>query len=331
MIAIFVVTYRRPHLLRRALESVRAQTRSDWQVRVVNDDPEDDRVARLIAELNDARIVLFQPVRKRGAAGSFNEAFRAQDCDFATLLEDDNWWEPGFLETMITTLEANPSIDVACMNERIWKEQPDGSWTDTGQVIWSAKEDEPYSTTIAIACGSAKLCNSSLLFRRKGKPAWTTPDDIPVDVTEHFRERVLPQPFLLVAKPLVNYAETLATNRDTSGSRWGQYQCLLIGSCFASLPAKLRPRMAQTLFRDIGKNPSPRATALLIAALACSEARALLGGASFRQLVKLVLTIGRRPVQMLSLLQAKKRLTAHWQFLLDSPWNRRLAEGSEAL
>jgi len=329
MIAVYVVTYRRPHLLRRALASVQAQTYTNWEARIVNDDPDDTRVAAIVNEYGDSRIRLYEPVRKRGAAGAFNEAFRARDCEFASLLEDDNWWEPRFLEVMTAALEQHPHVDLACMNERIWREESDGTWTDTGRLVWENRLDSLYATSLSAGCGSAKLCNSSLLFRRNGRPAWTTPDDLPVDVTEHFRERIIPQPFLLVGEPLVNYAETLQTTRTKSGTLWGDYQCLLVGSCFASLPSTSRSELAKQLFQETGDSVSPRVTTLLATALSCPEARPLLGRASAKQLTKFALTIARRPRRFLALFILRNRLARHWEFLMNSPWNRKLSETTQ--
>src|SRR5207244_3257556 len=101
---VYVVTYRRPHLLRRALGSLLTQTFQDWVARVVNDDPSDERVHSSISDLDDPRISLFEPARRRGGAANFNLAFQERACEFGSILEDDNWWEPGFLESMVAAL-----------------------------------------------------------------------------------------------------------------------------------------------------------------------------------------------------------------------------------
>lgn len=322
-----VVTYRRANLLRRALASVRAQTHSNWHCRVVNDDPEDPEVQNVIDEVGDLRIGLFEPMVKRGASASFNLAFEAQDCDYASLLEDDNWWDPRFLEVMVRAMEMHPEVGAACGNERVWKEQSDGSWKDTGQVIWKESNDELYLTSFPAACGSAKICNSSLLVRRAGREAWLTPDDIPVDVTEHFRERMIPQPLLLVRETLVNYAETLKTHRDTRGNVWGEYQILMIGSVFASLPAPERHGLACKLLHPLHGRPCPYATTLLSTGIAISEARSLWVVASWGQRFRYLLTAVRRISKTRSLPSVRRRRASHWEWLLKSRYNQVLRGG----
>ena len=322
MIAVYLVTYRRPHLLERALESVRQQTYEDWTARVVNDDPDDGRVEAMVSALRDPRIRILEPVRRRGGAGNFNLAFQETQCAFASILEDDNWWEPGFLKTMFEALAVDPHIEVACGNERIYKENEDATWT-RGATIWPDCLDGLYSTDVETACGSAKLCNSSLLFRTRRSAEWQTPDDIPVDVTEHFRERVIPQPIRLVGEPLVNYADTIATSR-ASGTLWAEYQCLLIGSCFRSTPPHLRESLARKIWRSVGTGGSPRATALLVASLVMPEAFKLWTTSSLYQKTRLAGTVAKRLPDLLALRSVRQRLDSHFQFLCDSPFNRRL-------
>lgn len=323
LVTVYVITYRRPRLLARALGSLAGQTCARWQALVVNDDPADGRVAEVVASCADPRIRLFEPVSRRGAAANFNLAFMERTTPFAAILEDDNWWQPEFLATMIDALGGHPRCGLACGNERVWRERADGGWEDTGTVIWPETEGvSEWTTTVETACGAAKLCNSSMLFSTRDAGGWLTPDDIPVDVTEHFRERCVPQPILLVHAPMVNYAETLVTNRSTRGTSWADYQCLLVGSCFHAAPAAARPELARRLWRGAGGRPSPRATSLLLAALAVPEARALWTTSSGRQRVRFLATMARRLPGVVRVLRVKQRLRPHWDFLCATPFNR---------
>jgi glycosyltransferase involved in cell wall biosynthesis len=321
VVAVYVVTYRRPTLLQRALQSVMAQSLSSWQVRVINDDPADPNVGQIVESLGDSRVRMFEPSIKRGPARAFNEVFKAQGCEFAALLEDDNWWEPGFLEEMVSGLRSHPEADIACGNERIWKEMADGGWLDTGRSIWSFEGWRNYETSAEIACGSAKICNSSMLVRRAGRPAYLTPDDIPVDVTEHFRERVVKQPVVLCGEVLVNYAETLSTHRATRGVLWGEYQAMLIASVFESLRAPMRKELATQLFASTGAAPCPRATALISAAFCSRAAGALWQRASLCQRLKFLLGCLKRPLMLPRLATLASRRHPHWTFLVNSSWN----------
>ena len=60
LIAVYLITYRRNELLRRALASVLSQTHTNIAVKVVNDDPEDEAVARIVTETDDQRVTVFR-------------------------------------------------------------------------------------------------------------------------------------------------------------------------------------------------------------------------------------------------------------------------------
>ena len=55
---------------------------------------------------------------------------------YLSLLEDDNWWEPGFLQRMVAEMDARPELTVAWANMRKWEELVDGSWKSTGCTTW---------------------------------------------------------------------------------------------------------------------------------------------------------------------------------------------------
>ena len=96
-IRVFLLTCRRPALLRRALDSLRAQTFADWICELHNDAPEDDFPRSLVSEIGDPRITLHHHARNWGPVAAFNHAYAGGPEPFLAILEDDNWWEPAFL------------------------------------------------------------------------------------------------------------------------------------------------------------------------------------------------------------------------------------------
>lgn len=318
-VRITVVTFRRPVLLERALRSLVAQTHAAWSAEVCNDDPADGRPAEVVRRLADPRISLAPLGPRRGAAARFNEAFRPGPEPYASLLEDDNWWEPAFLATMVAALEARPDVALACGNERIWREELDGAWTDTGRTIWPT-DGEPtlFAWRDVDKCGGAKLCNSSLLFRTATAAAWRTPDDIPVDVTEHFRERLIPHPFLLHPAALVNYAETLQTNRARGPGIWGEYQVLLVASVFARRAMPERRALAEALWSRVRTVAPHSATTCLAAALAQPAARELLRTARIREIARFAAGCVRHPVASWRATRAPRLHPRAWAFLLEA-------------
>lgn len=324
-VAVYVVTYRRHDMLRRAIRSVLDQTHFNLVVHVINDDPGDAIVDAIVAGFGDARVRMYLPVEKRGATRNFNLAFMDCESHYASLLEDDNWWEPQFIERQIQVLESQPDAPLAISNERVWKEMPDHTWIDTGRTIWPEFGVKLYDPELADLCGSAMLCNSSMLIRTRLAAELLTPETIPVDVTEHFRERLLSCPVPLNGEALVNYAETIQTARGKDTS-WGNYQIALIASAFMALAgAGRRERLAEKLWRNTPSATSPRATTLVRTGLAVREARALVARAPKVALLRTLAGLIRRPQQVADVLSAPNRLKHEIAFLATAPLTKRAA------
>lgn len=324
-VTVYIVTYRRHEMLRRAISSVLAQTFRDLKLLVVNDDPSDDVVADIVKSFADDRAAIFRPVQKRGATRNFNLVFEERDSPYSALLEDDNWWDSTFLERQMALLEAHPEMPIVVGNERIWKELPGGAWMDTCETIWPFRDIRFHEASLEWLCGHAVLCNSSMLVRTSMAGPLVTPISIPVDVTEHFRERLMPRRLLLNGELLVNYAETIETARG-KGALWGQFQTALIASVFLALPdERVRRRLAESLWRGVPSATSPRATSLVSTGISIAEARSLVSRAPIMALVRTVVSYVRRPSRLLTIMRTRRAMMEHIEFLATTPLVRELA------
>ena len=144
-VKVFVPTYRRRRLLPRALNSLRAQTFADWVCEVHNDDPTDTFPKELVKDLGDPRIKLHNHEHNLGAIATFNLFYRPTREPFYSLLEDDNWWLPEFLGTMIRAMDSHPNVTMAWCNQRVSEELADGSWRDTGHLVNPPEQTRPAS------------------------------------------------------------------------------------------------------------------------------------------------------------------------------------------
>lgn len=325
LIVVYIVTFRRHEMLKRALGCVLAQTHRRLRVKVVNDDPADPVVEEIVAAASDERAQMLRPVAKRGATRNFNLMFQDEEADFVSLLEDDNWWEPTFLEQALTALQSRPDHVIVVGNERLWRETPEG-WLDTGQTIWPISDVHVHRYNLEEICGSAKLCNSAMLVRMPSGRALATPDTIPVDVTEHFRERLLGQDILLHGAPLVHYAQTLRTARAERGEVWGSYQQLLIGSVFMACTSPTgRETMARRLWDDCRSATSPRAVSLVAAGLALAEARTLARLAPPAALARFAVWAARRPARVTAMFNLRRSRARELAFLAEAPLTKEVA------
>ncbi len=106
-VAIITRTLDRPLFLRRALESVAAQSFTDYVQVVVNDGGDIDLARRTIEETDcrHHKIVLVDNIVNRGMEAASNIAIRAVDSDFIVIHDDDDTWEPDFLKKTVAFLE----------------------------------------------------------------------------------------------------------------------------------------------------------------------------------------------------------------------------------
>jgi len=110
-IAIITRTLDRPLLLARAAGSVARQTCRDFQWVVVNDGGDPDAVARAIAPCREAlgdRVLRVDQPRTLGRTAASNAGIRASDSRYLVFHDDDDTWEPAFLERTTAALAARP-------------------------------------------------------------------------------------------------------------------------------------------------------------------------------------------------------------------------------
>lgn len=324
VIRVFLLTFRRERLLRRAVASLRAQTFTDWICELHNDAPDDDRPARLLAELADERFILVQHDRNLGA-GSFNLIFQGPDEPFYSLLEDDNWWEPDFLQSMLAAAEGHPEVSVAWSNQRLWQEQADGTWQDTGRLSHPYRDgDSPR----LVAWGDpaqiygAVHSHGAALFRSQSGRCYKTPE-VPIAVVEMFRERLFPHPLLFVPRPLANFSITLLTARSQDRGEWAALQTMLAATFLKH--ALYDDARLEALWTAARESRPPRTTTLLLASLMEPSCRTMLRHARASDWLLLGRGLARRPYLVPRILLSRRRHASWWEFL-DRASAERFAE-----
>lgn len=110
-ITVIIPAYGVTTMLADALDSVLAQTRTDWEAIVIDDG--DKRVADHVAPyLSDPRIRFLQ-TENGGLPTARNRALAVATTPYVSLLDGDDKYRPDYLATMIETLEASPRIGFA--------------------------------------------------------------------------------------------------------------------------------------------------------------------------------------------------------------------------
>lgn len=109
---IFVPFWGEPELLYETVESVRAQTITDWRMTVIDDCYPDDSVAEWFARLGDDRVAYVRNERNLGITENYREAIRRAIGDYITILGCDDLMHPNYLQVVSRTIDAVPSADV---------------------------------------------------------------------------------------------------------------------------------------------------------------------------------------------------------------------------
>jgi glycosyltransferase involved in cell wall biosynthesis len=314
-IRVHLITYRRPTLLPRAVASLRAQTFGDWICELHNNDPEDGNPARLVESLGDPRFQLVQPERRTGTVEAFNLAHRPAAEPYQSILEDDNWWEPGLLAALLAALESHPEAGLAWSNMRIWQELEGGGWEDTGRRIWNLPAEGPpriFRWPQLLQFNDAIYSNGSMLLRSGLAGLLQTPAHVPGDMFEHARERMMPFPTLLLPAPLANFSLTRQTARSTDYSAWGSTQALLGSSFLACVP--IAPAAAARIWARFRAMRPPSTSSLIFAALLGRD-WGFLGHATAGDWRIFVRGVLRRPWTAWRILRARHRMPDTWRWL----------------
>src|SRR5713101_2056619 len=110
-----IPTYRRPNLLRRAVESVLTQTYSNLRVTVF-DNASGDETAEVVAELSerDPRVHYHSHPTNLGPVANFQAGMDAVGTPYFSFLSDDDLLLPSFYERALAGFHREPRAKMFC-------------------------------------------------------------------------------------------------------------------------------------------------------------------------------------------------------------------------
>ena len=299
-VRVYLCTYRRHDLLPRALNSLLAQSFGDWVCELHNDDPTDDFPRQLVREVGDPRFIVVDHERNLGTTATFNLVYQEVAEDFVSLLEDDNWWEPQFLDVMVATMREWPNVHVAWSNMHVWQECDDGSWHDTSRDLWKRDDDaagvELHFFPSLSRISEARHSNGAMLVRTERIRDFVIPNSTTQAAMEPVRERTFPHPLLFVPRVLANFALTRSTHRSRDLSTWVHSQLVLVSSFLRNVP--LDAAALRTLWRLARIAPTRSTNDLLLAGLLFRGTRHALRYATLGDVLRLFASIVRHPVRL---------------------------------
>lgn len=107
-VSIILPAYNRETLVARAIDSVLAQTYTDFELIIVDDASTDGTRAVLERYRDDPRVTLILSDVNRGGAGARNFGLEQAGGELIAFQDSDDIWLPGKLAAQVAALDANP-------------------------------------------------------------------------------------------------------------------------------------------------------------------------------------------------------------------------------
>jgi glycosyltransferase involved in cell wall biosynthesis len=122
-VSVIIPAYNVARFIGETLDSLVAQTYTDYEAIVINDgSPDEEELERVLAPYRERIVYIKQ--ENRGLSGARNTGIRAARGRYVALLDSDDLWEPDYLATQVEILERDPTIDVVSPNALIFGESP---------------------------------------------------------------------------------------------------------------------------------------------------------------------------------------------------------------
>lgn len=221
-VSVVIPTRNRAGMMPETLDSVLAQTFTDFEVIVSNNHSTDD-TARVLSEYaaRDGRVRPVMPPEPGAAADNVNNGLRHATGDYVAILCDDDLWVPEFLAKTCAVLDTRP--DVHAVAAAFWEWSPQHNYENP----WCVTEPEGViADGLCYYMSSAGgICLASTIHRREGVCDEPIPSTSTFDEALYIRLLERGEAFYRLPIPLARYrihagsgvAKTVAFYNDVLG------------------------------------------------------------------------------------------------------------------
>jgi glycosyltransferase involved in cell wall biosynthesis len=122
LVSVIVSAYNRPAMLRDAIASVQSQTYEDLEI-LVQDDSTNDDCKQIVQGLLDARIHYSSNRPSLGTSLNLLAGYKKSRGKYFCTLNDDDLYDPEYIETMVAALEGDPRYSLAFSDSYIIDEE----------------------------------------------------------------------------------------------------------------------------------------------------------------------------------------------------------------
>ena len=188
--SIIIPLYNKAPYIRKALETVCAQTYRDYEIIVVNDGSTDDSAVVAESYLQHAEGICYTIISQdnAGVAAARNRGVKHASGDYMAFLDADDWWEPDYLARMAELIADYPQAGVYGCNYVYYK---------------------PGKTRVALNIPTGYINYPKAYYEGSAMPIWTGATIMPKTVLEEMGGFPLGiklgEDFLLWAKTALHY------------------------------------------------------------------------------------------------------------------------------
>lgn len=166
-VSIIIPHFERPELLRETLDSVRAQTASNWEVIVVDDGSSADAYSRIQALSSEKIQIIQRQDGPKGPSRCRNLGIQTAKGDYVLFLDSDDLLAPHCIETRLHNAQQFPQNDLWAFPVELFREHPGDmkqSWNDMEKGTFK----DPLSRFLV---SDSPWCVSSPIWRRESLQA----------------------------------------------------------------------------------------------------------------------------------------------------------------
>ena len=125
-VTVVIPVYNSAHYIAQALDSLKTQTFTDYEVIVVNDGSEDSEELERILKSHPLPVIYVSQENK-GVSAARNAAIRIARGEFYAQLDADDQWTPDYLDVQLRILTDNPDVAVVYPNATIVRDGSDAT------------------------------------------------------------------------------------------------------------------------------------------------------------------------------------------------------------
>ena len=152
--SVIIPLYNKAPYIRKALESVLAQTYADYELIIIDDGSTDGSAEIAEAILQDPASSPYRLIRQAnsGVSAARNNGIAQAHGDYIAFLDADDWWEPTYLERMAQLIEDYPEAGLYACNYVYYK---------------------PGKTHVALNIPTGYINYPKAYFESEAMPVWT--------------------------------------------------------------------------------------------------------------------------------------------------------------